>query len=140
MPKRVYSARTFGLTGPATLFHCIFSPFCQHAVYATLDSHRYKGKNTHELIVLPAIRQVLPADPAMRQNRLLGGMLWLRGSVAVYYLPTAKAASPASRNLSWRGGYPSEPWPRDLELAFDPDQNIHGRQDAKRLPEDLTAR
>ena len=116
------------------------SPFCQHGVHWTLDTHRHKGKNTHELIVLPAIRQVLPADPAMRCKRLLGGMLWLAGSVAVYYLPTAKAAFPRQQDLSWRGGYPSEPWPRDLELAFDPDQNIHGRQDAKRLPEDLTAR
>ena len=38
-----------------------FQLFASIALDLTLDSHRYKGKNTHELIVLPAFRQVLPA-------------------------------------------------------------------------------
>jgi hypothetical protein len=49
-----------------TLFSPKSSPFSQQALDPALDSHRHKGKNTHELIVLPATRQVLPADPAMR--------------------------------------------------------------------------
>jgi hypothetical protein len=40
------------------------SPFSQPALHLPLDTHRHKGKNTHELIVLPAFRQVLPADSA----------------------------------------------------------------------------
>ena len=56
----------------------------------------------------------------MRRNRLLGGMLWLGGSVAVYYLPTAKGRFPRQQDFSWRGGYPSEPWPRDFELRSTP--------------------
>src|SRR5262249_49119225 len=48
------------------------SPFSKQALDLTLDSHRYKGKNTHELIVLPAIRQVLPADLALRRWPLAG--------------------------------------------------------------------
>ena len=59
---------------------------------------------------------------------MLGGMLWLAGRVAVTYLPTAKAASPASRNLSWRGGYPSEPWHRDLELRSTPTKTFTADQ------------
>ena len=31
-----------------------FFGFCWHRIDLTLDSHRHKGKNTHELIVLPA--------------------------------------------------------------------------------------
>ena len=71
-------------------------------------------------------------------------MLWLAGSVAVHYLPTAKAASPASRIYLGAGAIrrslgpgTSNPFYR---TPFDPDQNIHGRPNAKRLPEDLTAR
>jgi hypothetical protein len=140
----VYSDSIFGPTQAPNPVSPDFSPFCQHGLHRALDSHRHKGKNTHELIVLPAIRQVLPADPAMRQNRLLGGMLWLAGSVAVHYLPTAKAASPASRIYLGAGAIrrslgpgTSNPFYR---TPFDPDQNIHGRPNAKRLPEDLTAR
>ena len=129
----------FAQAAPGKQFSAKSWPFCQHQVYPVLDSHRYKGKNTHELIVLPAIRQVLPADPAMRRNRLSGGMLWLAGSVAVSICQRPKPLPPPAGFILARGLSVGAlaPGPR---TAFDPDQNIHGRQDAKRLPEDLTAR
>jgi hypothetical protein len=38
-----------------------FFYFSQLRVDLKLDTHRFIGNNTHELIVLPAFRQVLPA-------------------------------------------------------------------------------
>lgn len=37
------------------------STFCQHGIDPQLDSDRFIVNNTHELIVLPVIWQVLPA-------------------------------------------------------------------------------
>ncbi len=80
------------------------------------------AKNTLELIVLPAFRQVLPANPAP-------------GS-AVCRVPTLACGSDKSKTLSGKlraasvpselllgERYPSEPWPWVCGFySFDPDQ------------------
>jgi hypothetical protein len=97
-----------------------FSPFCQHRVDPVLDSHRHKGKNTHELIVLPAIRQVLRADPAMWQWPLVRRHALASRQRSSLLSAHSQSRFPRQQDLSWRGGYPSEPWPRDLELRSTP--------------------
>src|SRR6266480_4477781 len=52
------------------------SLFCQHLLDLTLDTHRHKGKNTHELIVLPAGPAGSTGRPGIAVKRLLGGLLW----------------------------------------------------------------
>ena len=76
---------------------------------------------------MPAIRQVLPADlapwhwPPARRHALASRQ---RSSLLS---ANGQSRFPRQQDYSGRGGYPSKPWPRDLELAFEPDQNIHGR-------------
>jgi hypothetical protein len=69
-------------------------PFCQHGLDPKLDNHRFKGNNTHELIVLPAFRQVLPAKCfGWRQQ-------------ANYSLPAAKGPPHSPSGLLFgAGGY-----------------------------------
>ena len=136
----MYSGGTFTRPRPQTAVLPEIFAISWHALDPALDTHRHKGKNTHELIVLPAIRQVLPADLALWHWPLAGRHALASRQRSSLLSANGQSRFPRQQDLSWRGGYPSEPWPRDLELAFEPDQNIHGRQDAKRLPEDLTAR
>ena len=116
----VYSDSIFGPTQAPNPVSPYFSPFCQHRVDPVLDSHRHKGKNTHELIVLPAIRQVLRADPAMWHWPLVRRHALACRQRSSLLSAHGQSRFPRQQDLSWRGGYPSEPWPRDLEPRSTP--------------------
>jgi hypothetical protein len=89
----------------------ISSTFCPPAVHLKLDNHRRRWKNTHELIVLPAFRRVLPA-------KRFG---WRQQELKTLFAKSRAASMPSGLLLGER--YPSEPWPWVFGFRmFDPDQ------------------
>jgi hypothetical protein len=73
--------------------------FCQHPLQGKLDNYRFLAKNTHELIVLPVLRQVL-----------LAKCFGLR-RLTRFERRAVSQRPPLCRQEFLGKRYPPEPWP-----------------------------